>query len=69
MCAMKSMHGGFLSDPLYGYSFPTAEMVDKEAEQQTSATHLAASEIEKLTVERTKVENELDIQVTRLVCV
>ena len=49
--------------------FPTAEMVDKEAELQTSATHLAANEIEKLTNERTKVENELDIQVTRIVCV
>ena len=49
--------------------FPTAEMMDKEAEQQTSATHLAASEIEKLTNERAKVENELDIQVTRIVCV
>ncbi|XP_065068791.1 golgin subfamily A member 2-like [Rhopilema esculentum] len=41
-----------------------AEMLDKEAMQQTKATHLAAGEIEKLTNEKSSIENELDIQVS-----
>ncbi len=38
-------------------------MLDREAEQQSSATHLAATEIQKLNDEKKMVENELDIQV------
>ena len=41
-------------------------MLDKEAVQQTTATHVAANEIEKLSNERTKFEAELDIQVKLL---
>ena len=40
-----------------------ANVEDKEAEQQTEATHLAASEIQKLSDEKTDIENELDIQI------
>lgn len=40
-----------------------AEMLDKEAMQQTTATHVAANEIEKLTTEKADFERELDIQV------
>ena len=45
------------------FDFYPAEMLDKEALQQTTATHLAANEIEKLTNERAEFERELDIQV------
>ena len=45
------------------FNFYPAEMLDKEALQQTTATHLAANEIEKLTNERAEFERELDIQV------
>ena len=41
-------------------------MLDKEAMQQTTATHVAANEIEKLTNERADFERELDIQVGQL---
>eukprot|EP00794_Sanderia_malayensis_P015678 gene15678-17259_t len=40
-----------------------AEMKDLEAEEKTSATHLAAHEIDKLNEERQRMENELDIQI------
>lgn len=38
-------------------------MLDKEAVQQSTATHAAANEIEKLANERANFERELDIQV------
>ena len=49
------------------FNFYPAEMLDKEALQQTTATHVAANEIEKLANERADFEKELDIQVNIII--